>query len=203
MQCRKEAWINFASTQNVVRIARHAVGMIFPHPLQVVRVVTASFKLAGVPRPKAVALRAEHLIAAVGFVNGNLAIGAWFCRRFEKRDRSDGVGIAHVVGIVASGLEFPAMRAGVFFARSALPSGRDEAVACGIGAAMNELIKGGFGGTPLVLQLPFSLQQITFESLKLFDLGGDILNLSVKVVYEAVMSDGGLCCRKHGLFLCE
>ena len=109
MQCRKEAWINFASTQNVVRIARHAVGMIFPHPLQVVRVVSASFKLAGVPRPKAVALCAEHLIAAVGFVNGNLAIWAWFCRRFEKRDRSDGVGIAHVVGIIASGLEFPAM----------------------------------------------------------------------------------------------
>jgi hypothetical protein len=68
---------------------------------------------------------------------------------------------------------------------------------------MNELIKGSFGGTPLVFQLPFSLQQINFESLKLFDLGGDILNLSVNVGYEAVMSDGGLCCRKHGLFLCE
>jgi hypothetical protein len=177
--------------------------MIFPHPLQVVRVVTASFKLAGVPRPKAVALRAEHLIAAVGFVNGNLAIRAWFGRRFEKRDRSDGVGIANMKGIVASGLEFPAMGAGVFFAGSALPSGRDEAVACGIGAAMNELINGSFGGPPLVLQLAFSLQQIKFESQKLFDLRGDILNLSVKVGYEAVMSDGGLCCRKHGLFLCE
>ena len=83
--------------------------MIFAHPLQVVRVVTASFKLAGVPRPKAFALRAEHLIASIGFVNGNLAIGAWFSRGFEKRDRSDGVRIANMKRIVASGLEFPAM----------------------------------------------------------------------------------------------
>ena len=91
----------------------------------------------------------------------------------------------------------------MFFAGSALPSGRDEAVACGISAAMNELIKSSFGGPPLLLQLSFGLQQIKFESLKLFDLRGDILDLSVKVGYEAVMSDGGLCCRKHGLFLCE
>ena len=83
--------------------------MIFAHPLQVVRVVTASFKLAGVPIPKACALRAEHLIASIGFVNGNLAIGAWFSRGFEKRDRSDGVRIANMKRIVASGLEFPAM----------------------------------------------------------------------------------------------
>ena len=127
--------------------------------------MTASFKLAGVPRPKAFALGAEHLIAAICFVNGNLAIWARFGRGFEKRDRSDGVGIAKVKRIVASGLEFPAMRAGVFLACSALPSGRDEAVACGIGAAVNELVIGciGFRCSPFALQLPFSLQQIGFE----------------------------------------
>jgi hypothetical protein len=101
------------------------------------------------------------LIAAIGFVNGNLAIWARFGRRFEKRYRSDGVGIAKV----KSGLEFPAMRAGVFLAGSALPSGRDEAVACGIGAAVNELVPRRCVGRcgSLALQLPFSLQQIGFE----------------------------------------
>ena len=127
--------------------------------------MTASFKLAGVPRPKAFALCAEHLIAAICFVNGNLAIWARFGRGFEKRDRSDGVGIAKVKRIVASGLEFPAMRAGVFLAGSALPSGRDEAVACGIGAAVNELLPRRCVGRcgSLALQLSFSLQQIGFE----------------------------------------
>ena len=160
--------INFATAQDIGGIARHAVWVIFAHPLEEVRVVTASFKLAGVPRPKAFALRAEHLIAAIGFVNGNLAIWARFGRRFEKRYRSDGVGIAKV----KSGLWFPAMREGVFLACSALPSGRDEAVAVGMSAAMNELIIGciGFRCSPFALQLPFSLQQIKFECLKLLDL---------------------------------
>lgn len=164
--------INFATAQDIAGIARHAVRVIFAHPLEEVRVVTASFKLAGVPRPKAFALGAEHLIAAFCFVNGNLAIWARFGRGFEKRDRSDGVGIAKVKRIVVSGLWFPAVRAGVFLACSALPSGRDEAVAVGMSAAMNELIIGCIGGRcpPLALQLPFSLQQIKFECLKLLDL---------------------------------
>ena len=107
--------------------------------------------------------------------------------------------------IVVSSLVFPAMRAGVFFAGSALPSGRDESVAVGMSAAMNEVIIGCFRMSirPLALQLSFSLQQIKFESQKLLDLRGDILNLSVNVGDEAVMSDGGLRCRKHGLFLSE
>lgn len=197
--------INFATAEDIAGFARHAVWVIFAHPLEVVRVVTASFKLAGVPRPKAFALRAEHLIAAIGFVNGNLAIGARFSRGFEKRDRSDGVGIANMKRIVASGLEFPAMRACVFLARSTLPSGRDEAVACGIGAVMNELINGCIGGRcpPLALQHMFCLQQINFECLKSLDLLRDILNLGINVGDEEVMRDGGLCCRKHGLFLSE
>ena len=36
-------------------------------------------------------------------------------------------------------LEFPAMWAGVFVTGCALPSGRDEAVAVGMSAAVNEL----------------------------------------------------------------
>jgi len=134
-----ELWINFASTQNVVRIPWHTVG-IFAHPLQIVWIVTASFKLARVPRPKAFALSTEHLVAAFSFVNQYLAIRARFCVIFEKGDGCDSVGIAHVVWIVASGLEFSAVRASVFFACSALPRGRHEAIAFGIGAAMNELI---------------------------------------------------------------
>jgi hypothetical protein len=167
--------------------------------------VTARFKLAGVPRPKAFALGAEHLIAAVGFVNGNLAIWARFGRGFEKRDRSECVGIAKVKRIVVSGLWFPAMRAGVFLACSALPSGRDESVAVGMSAAMNELIIGciGIRCRPFALQLSFGLQQIRFEKRKLFDLQRDILNLCINVLDEDVMRDGGLCCRKHGLFLSE
>jgi hypothetical protein len=43
--------VNFASTQDFAGFSGHAGGMIFAHPLQVVRIVSASFKLAGVPRP--------------------------------------------------------------------------------------------------------------------------------------------------------
>ena len=70
--------INFASAKHIVRVARHTAGMIFAHPLQVVRIVSASFKLAGVPRPKAFALSAEHLVTSFSLVNKNLAIRAWF-----------------------------------------------------------------------------------------------------------------------------
>ena len=172
MERRKEVRINFATAQHIAGIARHAVWVIFAHPLEEVRVVTASFKLAGVPRPKAFTLCAEHLIAAFCFVNGNLAIWARFGRGFEKRDRSEGVRVANMKRIVVSSLWFPAMSAGVFLACSALPSGRDEAVAVGMSAAMNELVIGciGFRCRPLALQLPFSLQQIKFECYKLLDL---------------------------------
>ena len=41
--------INFASAKDIVRVARDAA--VVAHPLQVVRVVSASFKLAGIPGP--------------------------------------------------------------------------------------------------------------------------------------------------------
>jgi hypothetical protein len=179
--------------------------MIFAHPLQVVRVVTASFKLAGVPRPKAFALRAEHLIAPFGFVHKNLATGAWLRGCFEKRNRSDSIRIANVVGIIAVILGFPALRTRVFVACSAFPGRRDEPVAVGMSTAVNELLPRRCVGRcgSLALQLPFGLQQIKLESRKLFDLLRYILNLSVNVLDNEIVRDGGLCCRKHGLFLSE
>ena len=140
VQYRKEVVINFATAKNVVRVARHAAGMVVAHPLQVVRVVSASFKATGVPGPKALALSAEHLVAALSLVNGNLAIRAWFSVILQESDGSDGVGVANVRVVIAFGLEFPAMCAGVLVACGALPSGRDEAVASGISAAVNELL---------------------------------------------------------------
>ena len=176
------------------------------HPLQVVRIVSASFKLAGVPGPKSFALRAEHLITAFCFVNENFAIRARFSIIFEKCNGSDSVGIANMIGIIASGFEFPAIVAGVFLADAALPSGRDEAVAVGIGAAMDELIGVAIGmkiGRVMTLQLSFCLNEIIFACDECFDLGIDIPDLMVNVLDEVVMKDGGLCGRKHGLFLCE
>ena len=140
VQLCEEMRVNFATAQNIVGIARDAAGMIIAHPLQEVRIVSASFKATGVPGPKAFALSAEHLVAALGLVNGNLAIGAWFSVVLQKSDGSDRVGVANVRGVIAFGLEFPAMGAGVLVAGGALPSGRDEAVAGGISAAVNECI---------------------------------------------------------------
>ena len=51
VQLPKEVVINFATAQNVIRVARHTAVMIVTHPLQVVRVVSASFKASGVPGP--------------------------------------------------------------------------------------------------------------------------------------------------------
>lgn len=109
MKLNKEARINFPSTQDISGIARHTAGMIFPHPLQVVRIVSASFKFAGIPRPKAFALSAEHLITSLGFVNGNFAIRARFGVVLEKSDRSKSVGIANMKWIIAIALEFAAV----------------------------------------------------------------------------------------------
>jgi hypothetical protein len=112
IQLSNKRGVNFASTQNIPRFPRHATG-IFTHPLQIVWIVSASFKLASVPRPKAFALSAEHLIAAFGFVNRDLAVGAWFGVNLEKGNRSDRVRIANMVRIIAIGLQFPAMRTSV------------------------------------------------------------------------------------------
>jgi hypothetical protein len=135
VQLSKEVVVNFATALNVVGVTRHAAGLIIAHPLQEVWVVSASFKASGVPGPEAFAPGAEHLVAALGFVDGNLAIGAGFSVVLQKSYGSDGVGVAKVCVV----LEFPAMGAGVLVAGGALPSGRDEAVACGISAAVNEL----------------------------------------------------------------
>jgi hypothetical protein len=59
-------------------------------------IVSASFKASSVPRPKALAKSAKHLIASVSFVNRNLAIRAWFCVGLENGDGSDGVWIANM-----------------------------------------------------------------------------------------------------------
>ena len=140
VQLPKCVVINFATALNVVGVTRHAAGLIFAHPLQEVWVVTASFKTSGVPGPEAFALCAEHLVTAFGLVDGNLAIGAGFGVVLQESDRCDGVGVANVSGVIVSGLEFPAMRAGVLVAGAALPGGRDEAIAGGISAAVNELL---------------------------------------------------------------
>lgn len=201
----KEARINFATTQYIRGITRHATGMIFAHPLQVVRIVTASFKLASVPRPKTLALSAEHLITTLGFVNWDLAIGTGFGVGLEKRDRSDSVRIANMMGVVAIVLKFPAVSTRVFVTSGAFPSGRDEAIAVGISTTMNELI-GGIGtnvGRVMPLQLTFCLHEIILEGSECLDLGMNVLDLIVNVLDQFVMSDGGLSGREHGLFLSE
>ena len=137
MKARKEVVINFATTKNIAWFTRHAAA-ILAHPLQVVRVVSASFKASCIPRPKALALRAEHLITSVGFVNGNLAIRAWLGVVLQNGDGSDSVRIADMKRIVVRGLEFAAVRTGVLVTCGTLPSGRHEAIAFGISTAMNE-----------------------------------------------------------------
>lgn len=138
VQLCEEMRVNFATAQNIVGVARDAAGMIIAHPLQEVRIVSASFKATGVPGPKAFALSAEHLVASLGLVNGNLAIWAGFSVVFQEIDGSDRVRVANVEGVIAFSLNVPANRASEFVACCALPSGRDEAVAAGMSAAVNE-----------------------------------------------------------------
>jgi hypothetical protein len=80
------------------------------------RIVSAKFKLASIPRPKPLALGAKHLVAALSLVNENLAIGARFCVLLQQGDRGKRVGIANMCIIIPSSLEFPAMRTGVLVA---------------------------------------------------------------------------------------
>lgn len=206
----KEMRINFASAKNIVRITRHAVVLIFADPLEVVWIVSASFKSSSVPRPKSLALGAEHLVTSVSLVNKNLAIRARFSVGLQKSYGRDGIRIAHMVRIVAIGLEFPAMRASVLVTGGTLPSGRDESVAVVMSAAMNEFV----AVVPLVrfmvlrlrsvsYQLNFGVHQIVLECDEALDFGINGLDLIGNVVDESVMSDGGLSCRKHGLFLGE
>jgi len=155
--------VNFASAQNVAKFARN--GAIGPHPLQIMRIVSASFKLASVPRPKALALRAKHLVASLGLVNKNLAIGTGFCVLLQQSDRGERVGIANMCLIIPGGLEFPAMRTGVLVASGTLPSGRHKAIAVGISTAMNELLNGFNIVRALADQSNFGPMQIILEFL--------------------------------------
>lgn len=139
IQLGEEMMVNFATAENVIRVARHTAGMIIAHPLQVVWIVSASFKAPGVPRPKALALGAKHLVTPLGLVNGNLAIGAGFSVVLQESDRGNRVGVTNVERVIALSLEFPAMCTGVLVTGAALPGGRDEAVAVGISTAVNKL----------------------------------------------------------------
>lgn len=102
-----------------------------------------SLKLASIPRPKTLALGAKHLVAALGLVNKNLAIGTRFCVLLQQGNRSDSVGIANMVWIIMRSLEFPAMSTSVFVASSTLPSRRDKPIAFRIGTPMDELLNNG------------------------------------------------------------
>jgi len=104
MQLPNESGINFASTQNIIGIARHAIGMVFAHPLQIVWIVSAKFKSPSIPRPKALALRAKHLVAPLSLVNKNLAIWTGFCVLLQQRNRCERVGIANMCLIIPVGL---------------------------------------------------------------------------------------------------
>jgi hypothetical protein len=206
----KEMRINFASAKNIVRIAGHAVVLIFADPLEVVWIVSASFKSSSVPRPKSLALGAEHLITSVSLVNKNLAIRARFGVGLQKSDGRDGIRIAHMEWIIAISLDFPAMRASVLVTGGTLPSGRDESVAVVMSTAMNEFVAVVMVARSVLLwewsityQLNFGAHQIVLECDEALDFGINGLDLIGNVVDESVMSDGSLSSRKHGLFLGE
>jgi hypothetical protein len=158
-----------------------------------------SLELASIPRPKALALSAKHLVAALGLMNKNLAIGTRFSVAFQQSDRCKRVVIANM----CVGLEFPAMSAGVFVASGTLPSGRHEAIAVGISTSMDELLNVFNIVRALSHQLVFGCIQIMLEYFELIDLSDDILYLRIDVGNEPVMRDSSLCSGKHGLFLRE
>jgi hypothetical protein len=95
---------------------------------------------------------------------------------------------------------------GVLVTGGTLPSGRHEAVAVGIGTAMNEL-----RFMVLVVrvvmcmthELIFSDDEIVLESDELLDLRVYVLDLCVNILDESVMGNSGLRGGKHGLFLSE
>lgn len=194
--------VNFASTQNIVRFARHAAG-VFAHPLQIMRIVSANLKSSSIPRPKALTLGAKHLVASLGLMNENLAIGARFSVLLQERNGSNRVGIANMCVIMPGSLKFPAMCTGVLVASCTLPSGREKAIAFRISTAMYELLNifSVFGS--LLHQLVLGSVQVKLECLKLLNLSVDILYLCIDAGNEAVMRNSSLCGREHGLFLSE
>ena len=200
MQLPNKSGVNFASTQHIIRIARHAAA-IFAHPLQIMRIVSAKFKSPSIPRPKALALRAKHLITALSLVNKNLAIWTGFCVLLQQSDRRERVGIANMCLIIPGGLEFPAMGTGVLVASGTLPSGRHKAIAIGISTAMHKLLNVIMIVGALSNQLVLGPIQVILECLELLHLSENVLDLCIDVSNESVMRDGSLSGRKHGLFL--
>ena len=83
-----------------------------------------------------------------------------------------------------------------------LPGGRDEAVAVGISAAMNERFSKN-EGIRLCGQLSASVREIIFECSECLDLSMNILDLRIETGEKFVMYESGLSGRKHGLFLSE
>ena len=203
MQLPNKGMINFASTQDIIRIARHAIGMVFAHPLQIVWIVSAKFKSPSIPRPKALALGAKHLVAPLGLVNKHLAIWTRFSVLLQQRNRCERVWIANMCLIIPVGLEFPAMGTGVLVASGTLPGGRHKAIAVGISTAMHKLLNIFMIVWALSNQLVLGPIQVILECLKLLHLSDDVLDLCIDVSNKAVMRDSSLCRRKHGLFLCK
>ena len=167
------------------------------------RIVSTSLKPARIPRPKALALGAKHLVTPLGLVNKNLAIWARFSVLLQQRNRSERVGIANMCIIMPSGLEFPAMGTGVLVASGTLPSGRHKAIAVGISTSMQKLLNILKLVGSLSHQLVLGSIQVILECLKLLDLSVDVLDLCIDAGNEAVMRDSSLCGGKHGLFLSE
>lgn len=188
-----EPSVNFASTQNIPKFARHTP--ITTHPLQIMRIVSMSLKFAGIPRPKPLALGAKHLVAALGLMNKNLAIWARLGVLLQQGNRSDSVRITNMFVIITTRLEFPAMCTRVFVAGCTLPSGRHKAIAFGISTTMNELLDVFNLVRTLSHQLVLGSIQISLKSHKLLDLCIDILDLFIDAGDETVMCDSSLCSR--------
>ena len=164
-QVGKEASVNFASTYNIVGVPRHGPAAIFTHPLQIMRIVPTNLKSPGVPRPKALTLRAKHLVTTLRLVNENLAIRAGFSVLLQQCDGCNRVGIANMCIIIPGSLEFPAMCTSVLVASGTLPSGRHKAIAIGISTAMDKLLNVFNMVVSLANQPIFGLIQIDLQFL--------------------------------------
>ena len=177
--------------------------MVFAHPLQIMRIVSANLKLPGIPRPEPLALRAKHLVASLGLVNEHLTIRARFSVLLQQSNRRERVGIANMCIIIPSGLEFPAMGTRVFVAGGTLPSGRHKAIAVGISTSMHKLLNVFMIVRTLSHQLCLGSVQVILECLQLLHLSDDVLDLCSDAGNEPVMRNSSLRRREHGLFLSE
>ena len=107
-----------------------------------------------------------------------------------------------MVVVISGGFKFPAMVAGVLVADATFPSGRDEAIAIGISAAMNERFSKN-DRVRLCGQLSASVREVIFECDECLDLSLNILDLRINAGEKFVMGERGLSGRKHGMFLSE